>query len=112
MEVTFEEARRHLGIETQRQWSDLAILRTTPALFGLFSLITLWANELSADAGLPLSASRWYRKPDLTFSDALAAVRRELWTAPNFGTSRHDQEVVKIPADRFNRLMLAACRPS
>ena len=44
-ETTFEEARRHLGVETQRQWSDLAILRTTPALLGLFSLVTLWATQ-------------------------------------------------------------------
>src|SRR4051812_40150784 len=43
VDTTFEEARRHLGLETQRQWSDLAILRTTPALLGLFSLVTLWA---------------------------------------------------------------------
>src|SRR3954465_8383600 len=50
-EVTFEEARRHLGVETQRQWSDLAIHRTTPLLFGLFSLVTLWASELAAKTG-------------------------------------------------------------
>jgi hypothetical protein len=37
MEVTFEEARAHLWIETQRQWSDLAIARTKPVLFGLFT---------------------------------------------------------------------------
>jgi hypothetical protein len=35
-EVTFAVARRHLGMETQRQWSDKAIARTTPALLGLF----------------------------------------------------------------------------
>jgi len=46
METTFQEARTHLGLETQRQWSDLAILRTTPALLGLFSLITIWADRL------------------------------------------------------------------
>jgi hypothetical protein len=111
VEVTLAEVRRHLGVETQRQWSDLAILRTTPALFGLFSLVTLWANQLYAAAGLHPHSVRWYRKPDLTFSDALAWVRRELWTAPTFGTSRDDQEVVKIPAGRLNRLMLVACRP-
>jgi hypothetical protein len=38
VEVTFEESRRHLGVETQRQGSDLAIARTTPVLLGLFSL--------------------------------------------------------------------------
>ena len=47
-----EEARRHLGLETQRQWSDLAILRTTPALLGLFSLVTLWAARLEAERGI------------------------------------------------------------
>jgi hypothetical protein len=111
VEVTFAEVRRHLGVETQRQWSDLAILRTTPALFGLFSLVTLWANQLYAALGLHPESVRWYRKPDPTFSDALAWVRRELWTAPTFGTSRVHQEVVKIPADRLNRLILVACRP-
>jgi hypothetical protein len=79
-EVTFEEARRHLGIETQRQWSDLAIHRTTPLLFGLFSLVTLWASDLAVRTGkLPVLGAAWYQKPDPTFSDCLAIVRRILW---------------------------------
>jgi hypothetical protein len=79
-EVTFEEARRHLGIETQRQWSDLAIHRTTPLLFGLFSLVTLWASDLAVRTGkLPVLGAAWYQKPDPTFSDCLAIVRRTLW---------------------------------
>ena len=49
LEVTFQETRAHLGVETQRQWSDLAIIRTTPALLGLFSLVTLWAHDLAVD---------------------------------------------------------------
>ena len=48
VETTFQEVRAHLGVETQRQWSDLAILRTTPALLGLFSLITVWADGSGA----------------------------------------------------------------
>jgi hypothetical protein len=55
METTFQEVRTHLGVETQRQWSDLVILRTTPALLGLFSLVTAWADEL---ARAPISAVR------------------------------------------------------
>src|SRR3954447_19815858 len=80
VEVTFSESRAHLGVETQRQWSDHAILRTTPALLGLFSLITIWANELAqADGGmLRCHAAAWYQKKDPTFSDAIAAVRRVL----------------------------------
>jgi hypothetical protein len=67
LEVTFAESRRHLGVETQRQWSDLAIQRTTPLLFGLFSLVSLWAAELAAKtATLPVSArlgtTSWTRR--------------------------------------------------
>jgi hypothetical protein len=80
VEPTFQEARRHLGIETQRQWSDLAIHRTTPLLLGLFSLVTLWAAGLAAQAGkLAVLGTAWYKKQDPTFADCLAAVRRELW---------------------------------
>ncbi len=73
-ETTFEEARRHLGVETQRQWSDLAILRTTPALLGLFSLVTLWATRLAAERSILPECVYWYPKHYATFSDALALV--------------------------------------
>ena len=81
VETTFQEVRAHLGVETQRQWSDLAILRTTPALLGLFSLITVWADGLARDTRRQLrpNAAAWYRKQEPTFSDAIAAVRRVLW---------------------------------
>src|SRR3954447_14758307 len=80
VEPTFQEARRHLGFETQRQWSDLAIHRTTPLLLGLFSLVTLWAADLAAQTGkLAVLGAAWYRKPNPTFADCLAAVRRVLW---------------------------------
>jgi len=79
VEVTFAEARRHLGLETQRQWSDLAIARTTPVLLGLFSLVTLLATRLVRDGRLPVRTAAWYAKTTPTFSDALAAVRRQWW---------------------------------
>src|SRR5215470_13781257 len=79
MEVTLEEARTHLGIETQRQWSDWAIGRTTPALFGLYSLVTLLAHSLPPAQTRRVRTAAWYAKPRPTFSDALALVRRELW---------------------------------
>ena len=80
VEPTFQEARRHLGFETQRQWSDLAIHRTTPVRLGLFSLVTLWAADLAARTGkLAVLGAAWYKKPDPTFADCLAAVRRVLW---------------------------------
>ncbi|MBV8868394.1 MAG: hypothetical protein JOY65_03115, partial [Acetobacteraceae bacterium] len=110
-ETTLEEARRHLGVETQRQWSDLAILRTTPALLALFSLVTLWANELAAERGPLVECVRWYRKSLPTFSDALALVRHELWTTQLFATSPPTGTTQNASADLINRLLLIACRP-
>ena len=74
IEVTFAETRAHLGVETQRQWSDKAIARTTPAFLGLYSLITLWAGDLLAETTKPHSAA-WYRKKTFTFVDGIGAVR-------------------------------------
>ena len=110
-ETTFEEARRHLGVETQRQWSDLAILRTTPALLALFSLVALWASHLAAERGPPLEYVRWYRKSLPTFSDALALVRRELWAAQLSPTSSPTGTAQNVPTDLIERLLLIACRP-
>lgn len=81
IEVTFEELRAHLGVETQRQWSDRAIGRTTPCLFGLFSLVTLMAIRLLPEGELPIAQTPWYHKEQATFSDVIAFVRRKLWTA-------------------------------
>jgi hypothetical protein len=110
VEVTFAEVRRHLGVETQRQWSDKAIARTTPALLGLFALVTLWAGEALKDGWKPRQAA-WYAKSHLTFSDALAIVRAKLWAA-GFETSRQDRDQVKIPRALLNRLTEAACFPA
>lgn len=65
LEVTLHEVREHLGVETQRQWSDLAILRTTPALLALFSLVTLSAHRYRRRHTLPIRQAAWYRKTNL-----------------------------------------------
>jgi hypothetical protein len=112
IETTLQEARLHLGVETQRQWSDLAIARTTPALFGLFSLITLFAAEAKLAAALHPRSSAWYTKEAVTFSDAIATVRRVLWDArqpPNLATSRQSQDIIKIPAAILQGLTDALC---
>lgn len=109
VEVTFAEVRRHLGVETQRQWSDLAIARTTPCLLALFSLVTLWASELAARGLVLPRRAAWYAKPEVTFSDALAAVRRQIWIAQAFSTSRQAQDTATIPSALLNSLMEAAC---
>jgi len=104
LEVTFQETRAHLGVETQRQWSDLAILRTTPALLGLFSLVTLWAHDLAEHRPFAPQTAAWYPKAQLTFSDAIAAVRRKIWAQQISFTSRHDAETIKIPREIWNRM--------
>jgi hypothetical protein len=97
LEVTFEEARRHLGVETQRQWSEAAIRRTTPVLLGLFSLVTLLAHRQMPDPGGCVRHAAWYRKRHPTFADALALVRRDLWRHQAFSMSPDDGEMVKVP---------------
>jgi hypothetical protein len=109
MEVTLEEARAHLGIETQRQWSDLAIERTTPALFGLYSLVTLMAHALFQAEARVVRTAAWYTKMRPTFSDALAVVRRELWNACHFAMSEPHAEMVKIPRSVLERLTDTIC---
>ena len=103
--------RGHLGVETQRQWSDLAILRTTPALLGLFSLIKLCASLLT---GAPAAALRpqgaaWYHKREPTFSDVIAAVRRALWCPAHFSMSRPSQGTTEIATTLLHRLLQTAC---
>lgn len=103
-EVTFHEVRTHLGVETQRQWSERAILRTTPALFGLFSLVTLVAHQMCQGQGVPVRQASWYTKELPTFSDTLAFVRQQLWPVAHFRTSQSKPDVVKISRALFERL--------
>ena len=103
LEVTFQDSRAHLGVETQRQWSDLAILRTTPALLGIFSLITLWAHDLTADTPLAPATAAWYPKSHCTFSDAIAAVRQQIWHHQTSCMSRRPADVINIPRQLWQR---------
>ena len=95
-----------LTVETQRQWSDLAILRTTPTLLGLFSPITVWTDGLARDttSALRPNTAAWYSKQEPTFSDAIVAVRRVLWAPPDFSMSRKPGKTVTIAAVFLNRL--------
>jgi hypothetical protein len=109
LEVTFREARDHLGVETQRQWSDQAIARTTPCLLGLFSVVTLLANRLSRHARLRVSAAAWYRKQRPTFADTLAAVRRQIWREQGFLTSRRRGKTPKLRPALRDGIVHALC---
>ena len=109
VEVTFQQVRAHLGVETQRQWSDLAIARTTPVLFGLFSVVTLLANRLARGGKLPVRQAAWYRKPRVTFSDAIALVREHLWLHASCFRSSPDRGTKKIPRALHDGLLQTAC---
>ncbi len=109
LEVTFREVRDHLGVETQRQWSDKAIARTTPCLLGLFSVVALLAARLDSRARVQVSASAWYRKRRPTFADTLAAVRREIWSEQGFSVSRRSAETAKLPPALREGIAYALC---
>lgn len=105
VEVTFHEVRAHLGVETQRQWSDLAILRTTPALLALFSLVTVFAQQVLDGQPFPVRQTAWYSKALPTFSDTLAFVRQHLWPSSFFSVSSSTHDTVQIPRALFDRLV-------
>ena len=119
VEVTFEELRAHLGMETQRQWSERAIARTTrasgrnepspepPALFGLFSVVTLAADILiGQQGGMAPRAPAWYDKTSPSFADAIALVRRHLWVQQGtFMPSEREHESIKVPRLLYHRML-------
>jgi hypothetical protein len=109
VEVTFREVRDHLGVETQRQWSDQAIARTTPCLLGLFSIVTLLGTRVGHHARLRVSATAWYHKKRPTFSDTLAAVRRHVWCEQGFLASRHSSELAKLQPALRDGIVHALC---
>src|SRR5215213_9114052 len=111
VEVTFEEARAHLGLETQRQWTTRAVGRATPCLLGLVSLVVLMAHAAHPDR-LPTRQTAWYPKPAATFSDALAAVRRHLWAdcaTPNLPAPPGAPLLAHPPPQLLSFLVDAAC---
>lgn len=110
VEVTFQEVRKHLGVETQRQWSDKAIARTTPVLMGLFSIVTLWANQLNQQQQLVVKPSAWYQKQHPTFSDAIASVRYRIWRKQKLLTSLFKGDVHNLKAALFKQLISNATR--
>jgi hypothetical protein len=108
-ETTFAEVRAQLGVETQRQWADRAIARTTPCLLALFSVVTLLAHDLHQGEKLRLRQAAWYRKTQLTFSDAMAAVRQQLWADSPFARSPPKQDQIKISRLLLEHLTEALC---
>ena len=105
VEVTFEEVRAHLGVETQRQWSDRALARTTPVLLGLFALVTVRALRLCPTGQVPVETAAWYHKPEATFADCLTVVRCHLWQARYLVNSAPQADLVQLPREAFECLL-------
>jgi hypothetical protein len=109
MEVTFQEVRRHLGFETQRQLSEMAIRRTASALLGVFSLVTLFADTQKERLLGSVKRAAWYDKRLPTFADTLALARKELWAHSTFCGLHSEAETVKVPRAFMERLTDALC---
>jgi len=109
VEVTFHEVRTHLGVETQRQWTDLAITRTTQHCWACSRGGDVAAHQSTINQTLPIRQAAWYAKSLPTFSDALAVVRQCLWRMPDFHTSLPEGDMVKIPLPLLKRLTEAVC---
>ncbi|AGA29047.1 IS701 family transposase [Singulisphaera acidiphila] len=110
IETTFEEIRSYLRMETTRGWSRDTVLRVGPCLFGLYTLVT-WLYSRLPRRGSRVGGVDWPGKRDVTFSDAITAVRRWLWL----------EWVLAIPGDRvvfqkltpgFRQLLLNGLAPA
>jgi hypothetical protein len=106
LETTFQELRAYLGLETTCGWTQATVLRAAPCLFGLFSVVALLY------AHLPPCHTRgtqvaWVGKQDITFSDALAAVRRWVWSEWIFVMGGHQEAFSQLPDSLRNTLLYA-----
>jgi hypothetical protein len=97
LEVTLQKDRAHLGVETQRQWSNQAIVCNTPVLLALFSLVTVPAPRLTQGGPIPVPMTAWSRKAEPTFADCLALIRQHLWRARYSVNSTAEPEFVQFP---------------
>ena len=110
IEVTFEETRAHLGIETQRQWSDQAIARTTPLLMALLSILVLVAIKIQETKKLVVQeTTSWYdKKGELTLVDIIMVIRRSIWVKMYFSMSKNHEkntDSLKITEKNANLLI-------
>jgi hypothetical protein len=78
IETTFQEMRSYLGLETTRGRKEETVLRVAPCLFGLYSVVAVLYAEMPARYRR-VRLINWAGKTDITFSDAITAIRRWLW---------------------------------
>jgi DDE superfamily endonuclease len=109
-ETTFQEMRAYLGLETTRGWTEKTVLRAAPCLFGAYTVVACLYSQLPKRyAGV--RAVDWAGKEEVTFSDAITAVRRWLWVEWVFAIPGHREAFEKL-ARPFRCLLLHALAPS
>jgi hypothetical protein len=110
LETTFQEMRSHLGLQTTRGWKEPTVLRVAPCLFGLYTVVAALYVQLPPRwrrAGV----LTWLGKEDVTFSDALTAVRRWLWVEWVFAIPGHGAAFAKLSRP-FQQMLLAGLTPA
>ena len=109
MEVTFEDARAHLGMETQRQWNDRG--HCSGHTGAVEPLLDHYTDRASADrkGATCVRSAAWYDKTRPTFSDAIALVRRHLWEHIHFSISPQETDMIKVPRALLERFTEALC---
>jgi hypothetical protein len=110
IETTFAEMRSYLGLETTRGHCPKTVLRAEPCLFGLYGVVALLHEQLPAEAQAEPGVE-WEGKATVTFSDAITAVRRWLWTSWAFAKAGHDDPFTKLP-EPLRRTLLSALAPA
>lgn len=103
MEVTFQELRAYLGVETTRGWIARTVLRAEPCLFCLYSVVALWYAALPARDRQNIEPT-WTGKTTVTFSDAITLVRRDLWQRWIFATPAFKLVMQKLAPNQKRQL--------
>ncbi len=108
IEVTFEEMRAQLGFEEQRHWSEKAIDRSTPCLFGMFSIIVLIGIKLYPKE-LPTRYSIWEEKEEASFGDVLGAIRIYIWEEQGIEKVSELGEEIQMPKEVWQAVLAILC---
>jgi hypothetical protein len=109
-ETTFQELRSYLGLETTRGWKERTVLRVAPCLFGLYTLVASLYSQLPRRYA-HVRGVDWPGKKEVTFSDAITAVRRWLWQEWVFAIPGHREAFAKL-ARPFRAILLYALAPA
>ncbi|HXG11327.1 MAG TPA: hypothetical protein VNK04_16350 [Gemmataceae bacterium] len=111
IETTFQELRAYWGLETTRGWCARTVLRAAPCLFGLYRVVALRYEQLPAAAQGAGGGDGEGKKAEVTFSDAISAVRRWLWANWVFAKGDHAPAFAKLP-EPLREVLLYALAPA